>query len=264
MSESLNPQEPLSSSPRIFRFDDRSASKALGRGLSGRRVVIVCVLALLTIWGLLALSFRSWKARQRERAIFGAERVAPAIEPLSKLQPPLISQDDWRDAVVDTRGLLRSVTAANLLDQAEMETLRADVARRVAEAKSDTALVNLLKLWTDLARRFGPLVSRARSHRLLALPAAIAPLAANPPEGTSQDDWVRAIIATQSMLVEVVSSNKISAERIAELRDDLGQFVLLADPPRARSLLSSLWKDLPKEAGIAPKTPKPKNLSIEK
>ena len=226
--------------------------------------MVVFILAIMAIGVALFLSFRGWRARQRARAAFGALRVAPAIDPLLEIEPTLISRNDWRDAVLDTRELLQSATGANLLDRPGMEALREDVARRVSATKPATALTDLLRLWTDLGRRFGPIVSRARCHRLLALPAVIAPLAAKPPEGVLQDDWNQAIVATQTMLVEVVASNKISAERIAELRDDLGQFILLADPERARTLLSSLWKDIPKEAGIVPKILKPKILNITK
>ena len=59
----------------------------LGRSYSGRRFVIVAVIAVLVVWGLLYLVFREWRARYRVRAAYGASQVVPAIDALRRGRP---------------------------------------------------------------------------------------------------------------------------------------------------------------------------------
>src|SRR5437588_4860408 len=73
---------------------------------SGRRVVLAMVAAVLTLWLGLSLAFRGWEARYRALADFGANRVAPAIDPLASTVPPDIPPADWRLAVADTHAML--------------------------------------------------------------------------------------------------------------------------------------------------------------
>jgi hypothetical protein len=127
-------------------------------GHSGRRFVTLALLSILVLAGLLALVFRDWRARYRERAAFGALQVAPAIDPLAQVVPPEIAPDAWRQAVAETHALLVTLTASNLLDLAQMHALRAEVQARVARARPETARAELAGLWDGIADRAEPVV----------------------------------------------------------------------------------------------------------
>jgi hypothetical protein len=163
---------------RRLRFDEYpSARGASGRpgeaGVSGRRAVVGGVLTLAILAGGLALAFRDWRARYRERAAFGAGQVATAIDPLAGVVPPGVPGDAWRRAVADAHAMLVTLTASNLLDLDQMRDLRADLAARVARARArpETARAELAGLWDDLAARAGPnLVNRHPRPGLLSPP----------------------------------------------------------------------------------------------
>jgi hypothetical protein len=127
-------------------------------GHSGRRFVTLAMLSMLVLTGVLALVFRDWRARYRERAAFGARQVAPTIDPLAQVVPPEIAPDAWRQAVDETRALLVTLTASNLLDLAQMHALRAEVRARVARARPETARAELAGLWDGIADRAEPVV----------------------------------------------------------------------------------------------------------
>src|SRR5262249_53332237 len=77
----------VGSSVRGLRREGGYAALAapwLPRSHSGRRFVITAALVVLVISGTLALAFRDWRARYRERAAFGASQVVPAIQPMDE------------------------------------------------------------------------------------------------------------------------------------------------------------------------------------
>jgi hypothetical protein len=148
---------------RRLRFDGYppdSERKALARpraaGQSGRRVVIATVVVIMVLAGGLALAFRDWRIRYHARAAFGANQVASAIDPLAELVPPDISPSAWHQTVAETRAMLVTLTASNILDLSDMYALRADLAARVRRARAETARADLAALWDELARRAGP------------------------------------------------------------------------------------------------------------
>jgi hypothetical protein len=120
--------------------------------------VTLAVLGMLVLAGLLALVFRDWRARYRERAAFGARQVAAAIDPLAQVVPPGIAPEAWRQAVAETHAMLVTLTASNLLDLAQMQALRAEVLARVARARPESARDELAGLWDDIADRAEPVV----------------------------------------------------------------------------------------------------------
>src|ERR1700722_5087492 len=79
------------------------------RGRSGRLLVLGAGVTLLLIWGTLFLVFRDWRARYRERAVYGATQVVPAIDRLRSILPPDVDPALWRDAVDQTRAMLTTV-----------------------------------------------------------------------------------------------------------------------------------------------------------
>jgi hypothetical protein len=126
---------------------------------SGRRAVGALVLAILALWLSLDLAFREWKARYKALAEFGASEVAPAIDPLAQIRPPDIPPHEWQSTVDDTHAMLLALTAAGVLDRAQMDQLRLDIADRVARARPETALKTLAGLWDDLERKAGPVIA---------------------------------------------------------------------------------------------------------
>jgi hypothetical protein len=141
------------------------ATPWLPRSHSGRRFVIVAGLTVLVIWGVLYLVFRDWRARYRERAAYGSSQVVPAIDPMAGLVPPGADPAAWRDAVSETRALLVTVTASNLLGMAEMQALRAELDQAVARTRAhpETGIAELAGVWDAIADRGGFLFQDSRS-----------------------------------------------------------------------------------------------------
>jgi hypothetical protein len=100
-------------SQRRFRLD--GVADALGRGYSGRRVVMVGVVVLLAVGAVLTVAFVRWRASHRVLAEFGRAEVAPVVEPLTARVPPGADAEQWRRAVADTRAMLEVITGAGLL-----------------------------------------------------------------------------------------------------------------------------------------------------
>ncbi len=141
------------------------SSPWLPRSHSGRRFVIVAVIAVLVIWGVLYLVFREWRSRYRERAAYGASQVVPAIDPMFEIVPPGVDPGAWRDAVGQTRAMLLTVTASNLLGIGEMRALRDELDQTVgrARARPETAVAELAGVWNAMSDRAEFLLRDTRS-----------------------------------------------------------------------------------------------------
>ncbi len=162
--------------PRITRrwdLDDLKRRPAVDdeASASGRRFVVAGIVATLLIWGAVYLAFLYWRATYRALAEFGANQVAPLVDPMAERVPPGVEPGAWKSAVADTHALLVALTGAGLLDRPTMEALRADVAARVARATPESARAELTRLWDDIEARAGP---------------AVAPDDAPPPPGSRQ------------------------------------------------------------------------------
>jgi hypothetical protein len=177
MSSSSNGRRESHSDPiRRLRYDDLTSIMArtyargpgedtaaataasspwLPRSHSGRRFVIMAVLAVLVIWGVLNLAFREWRARYRERAAYGVSRVVPAIDPMAEVVPPGVDPVTWRDAISQTHAMLSTVIASNLLGIGEMRVLRDELDQSVARARArpETAVAELAGVWNAMADR---------------------------------------------------------------------------------------------------------------
>jgi len=153
---------------RRWRRDDRTARPVAGPSppgparVSGRRVVLAMTAAVLLLWLGLDQAFRGWRARYQARAAFGAARVAPAIDPLARSNPPDVPPLEWRRAVADTHAMLLALTGSGLLDEPRMDELRRDIAARVDRARPETARATLAALWDDLERKAGPAIAPDR------------------------------------------------------------------------------------------------------
>src|SRR5579862_7141410 len=94
MTTARNGSSSHRSSTRRLRFDASMVRPTVTHrpgvypAYSGRRFITVGVLSVLILWGLLYLAFRDWRERYRERAAFGKNYVATAIDPLAKIIPP--------------------------------------------------------------------------------------------------------------------------------------------------------------------------------
>lgn len=128
-------------------------------GVSGRRFVIAGVVGILAVWGLVYLGFLAWRADYRARAEFGANRVAPLVDPLAEATPPDVDPAAWRTAVGDTHAMLVALAGSGLLDRPTLEVLRDEVATLVARSTPATARGDLAGLWDDLERKAGPTLS---------------------------------------------------------------------------------------------------------
>jgi hypothetical protein len=116
--------------------------------------VAAAVLAVITLWGVLFLSFEGWRAGIQARIDYGMANVAPVVEPLEEIDPHGIAQEDWRDAVSRSEEMLGEVVGTGRLDQKALERLRSDLSRRVAEARNSPqdAPAILGRIWDDMAK----------------------------------------------------------------------------------------------------------------
>jgi hypothetical protein len=168
--------------PRL-RIDDFAPGSAEPPTHSGRRFVIGAGLVLVLLWGTLQVVFRVWRSGYRSRAAFGASQVAPAIDPLAGVVPTEVDAEAWRQAVAETHAALVTLTAANLLDRSQMQSLRADLAARVARARArpDTARDELASLWDELADRAGPILDPRHPRPKLLPPRPVVDRRQTPP-----------------------------------------------------------------------------------
>jgi hypothetical protein len=130
-----------------------------GGSASGRWFVIAGLLALLVIFGAVYLAFLDWRTRYRALAEFGAMEVAPLVDPLASRVPSGVDPEAWRRAVDDTHDMLLALTSAGVLSRSQLETIRAEVASRVARSTPATTRDELIALWDDLERRAGPVLA---------------------------------------------------------------------------------------------------------
>jgi hypothetical protein len=239
-----------------------SAMPWLGRSYSGRRFVVLGVLAVLVVWGSLYAVFREWRARYRVRAAYGAEQVAPAVDSFLDITPPGVDPTRWPDAVTRTHAMLVTITGSNLLGLSEMQDLRAELDRAVARARAhpDAAVAELAAIWDDMSERGEFLLKDTRSltgdrhPRPEILPSygadrvapALDPLGDMTPAGVDADRWHDAVARTRALVLEVTSSRLISTKRMKDLRTDLDSAVASAraHPDSAVKELAGLWDAL--------------------
>ncbi len=234
----------------------------LGRGTSGRRFVIVSVIAVLVVWGLLYLAFRQWRAGYRERAAYGASQVAPAVDAFAAISPPGVDPARWRDAVDATHAMLLTFTASNLLGLDEMRALRDELDRAAARAKADRtrAVAELAAVWDNLSERGEFLLRDTRSRtgdrhpRPGILPSygedrvapALDPLVDVHPPGVEPDRWRDAVERTRALVLDLTASRLITTMQMKELRQVLDRAVVHAreHPESAFYVLVNLWDTL--------------------
>jgi hypothetical protein len=154
-------------------------------GYSGRVFVTAAVVGVLVLWGGLNLAFRQWRAGYRERADYGVEHVANAIDPLARVVPAgeaspgaggagaKAAKSAWEQAVAETHAMLVTLTAANLLDRAQMDDLGGRIAARVAAARPETAIADLAAVWDEAEDRAGPVIDRRHQRPALLPPKAV-------------------------------------------------------------------------------------------
>jgi len=180
MSGARNGQDRAFRQPsRRLRFDDLATivaghkpggsatvkSAMTERGCSGRRFVLVTGFTVLLSWGMLYLVFHDWRERYRQRALYGATQVIPAIDPLQAIVPVGVDPAAWRDAVSQTRAMLLTVTSSNLLNVKEMTNLRIELDQLVARANGhpEAAMGELAEIWNQMTDRAEFLFKDSRS-----------------------------------------------------------------------------------------------------
>jgi hypothetical protein len=167
-------------------------SRLLSRGHSGRLLVLGAGLTLLLIWGTLYLVFRDWRARYRERALYGATQVLPAVDRFQSIIPPDVDPARWRDAVDQTRAMLTTVTGSNLLDVKAMHRLRVELDQHIARAsdRPESAVRELADIWDQIADRGEFLLNDSRSLSGIRhpRPKVLPPRSSKPPARLAAPD----------------------------------------------------------------------------
>jgi hypothetical protein len=246
-------------SPR-FRIDDRA--RAVAQYHSGRRFVTMAVLMILAIWGLLYLAFTKWRADYRLRADFGAKVVAATIDPLAKVVPPGVVPAAWEATVAETHELIARLTGSGVLGRSQLEVLRAELAARVARTRPETAILELLHLWSDLWAKAGPVMNDVRYPELFELAIVVEPVATSVPPGIDPADWARALDQTRLMLVAVTASGELDREGVAELGNEFATRLSDTKPGTVRAELARIWDDLAvKLPAVVSRFPRPPLLA---
>ena len=85
---------------------------------------------------------------------YGADRVAPALDPLDEMAPPGVHAEPWHGGVASTRALVLVVTSSSLISTMRMKDLRANLDRAVARAREqpESAVKELAGIWDSLDR----------------------------------------------------------------------------------------------------------------
>jgi hypothetical protein len=213
---------------------------------------------LLVIWGSLYLWFQYWRAGYRDRAALGARIVGPTIDPLAKVIPPTIEPALWVETVADTHGLLDRLTSSGVLNKAQMQELHTDLAARVGRARPETALLEMIHLWTDLRLQAGPVVSDVPYPALLELSAILDPVASTSPPDTERNTWAQAVDQTRLMLVAVRVSGQLDAMKLRNLERTLALRLGHAQRGMPRGALAGIWDDAAAQApGVVASMPRP-------
>ncbi len=157
---------------------------AVEQGHSGRRFVLVAVVVVLLTWGGLYLAFQRWRASYRERVAYGETHVVRAIDPLKQLTPEGVDPAAWRDAVEETRAMLKTVVGSNLLTLDDMNKLQAELDQSLTRVRSqsETAKAELAAIWNEMADRAEFLFqdSRSPAHDRHVRPGILPPRPAKP------------------------------------------------------------------------------------
>jgi hypothetical protein len=267
---------------RRLRFDDLpsivvrngpgpsefSAARLRLRDHSGRRFVLVAGMVGLLIGATLYLVFREWRAKYRERALYGATRVVPTIEPLRGVIPPGVDVAAWNDAVDQTRALLITVTGSNLLSVTDMDVLRIELSQHVRQAcvHPQTALGELAEIWNEVADRGDFLFRDSRSlsgdrhprpriipsYGVTRVVPAIDPLRTILPDGVDPIAWRDAIDQTRALLTTLTDSKLLGIKDMDRLRIELSEHVGRAcvHPETALNVLAEIWNEIACHAGF--------------
>jgi hypothetical protein len=259
------PSNGPNGSPARLRINADLGAEILGPAHSGRKLVIGAVLIGSLIGAGLYVAFVRWRIEYRARAAFGANQVAPAIDPMAKIVPPGVHPKAWRQAVADTHAMLVMLTASNLLDRPQMIALHDDISRRVARAQPETVVLELLHLWIDLLDKAGPVINRGRTPfpRLFELAMFIIPLERTVPNssGIDREEWRRALDETMLMLVAVIASGDLTPAQLDDLGAAIAARVASASPENALAELAGIWSDASKTAPTAAQFQRPKILA---
>lgn len=119
----------------------------------------MAVFSILILWGSLYLAFREWRTRFRERAVFGKQHVATAVDPLGRIVPDDIKPTEWQAAVRETHDMIVTLTGSNVLTLDDMKNLKSELTAHTARARPETARAELAAIWNDLRQRAGPIVN---------------------------------------------------------------------------------------------------------
>lgn len=121
--------------------------------------MIVAVFSILILWGSLYVAFREWRTRFRERAAYGKQHVATAVDPLGQIVPGDVKPTEWQAAVRETHDMIVTLTGSNILTLNDMKDLESELTVRTARARPETARAELTAIWNDLRQRAGPIVN---------------------------------------------------------------------------------------------------------
>jgi hypothetical protein len=235
-----------------FRIDSHPGSQAgsdpLGPGHSGRRFVTWAVLAILLIWGVLYLCFASWRAGYRERVAYARVALAPVVDPLALIVPPNVPRATWAEAVSETHAMLDRVAGAGVLDQGQVETLRAEMRARVRRATPQTAVRELIEIWVDMDSKAAPIIG-ARYPALFKFTMVVNLLMYKNPPDVDPWAWREALAETRLMLLNVTVSGVLSGAEQDDLADRISSDLSKVRPGAALDALALIWD------GMADKAP---------
>lgn len=225
----------IDSNSRIRAFFSRTTDS------TGRHFVIIAIASITVLWALLYGVFHTWRAGYHERAQFGAQEIAPLVSALAQLKPPNIHDNDWAEAIADTRSMLEQLTASGAARWEDLKRWKTLVQQRVIQSQPETATRELAELWADAAHEGGPAISNVKVPGLLTLAVEVNPLEFTLPEDVAPASWKQALSETRAMLVAIAGTHELDSNILETLRAETAQQARSSRPQTACGILAEIW-----------------------
>jgi hypothetical protein len=234
-----------------FRADGAGDTnqKLLGHQYSGQRFVVVSLVAISFLWAVLYGVFSVWRARYRERIALARSQVPPVVAGFLRIQPPELSDSEWRSIVTDTRHMLDELMGADLLSFDDVAAMHLQLSSEVKNTQPSSALGAVTQIWSRLELQAGPAIAHSEHPRTIDLAIVVDLLSHVTPPDIPRATWLDALSETERMLIRWTRSGRLPEHVRTALHARWIRMVSIAHarPTEARRVLEQLWADAERE-----------------